>query len=548
VVMRRSIRCLPAAGFTLAGLALAGCWGKPPATTAANAGNTAGPAANAGAPTRGGTLRVAFQQEPQSLDPAIGYDTYSLGVMRALHAGLLDFNEKGEVVGDIAERWEVAPDGLTYTFHLRPGVRFSNGRDVDAGDFQYTLNRVLQPKTKSPGASYFTGIVGAKAVLEGKAQGASGIQAPDAQTFVVRLERPNATMLKLLASQFLWVVPNEEVAAAGADFGRKPVGAGPFTLQSWISGQSLLLTRNTQYYRDDRPHLESVQVRFIPQESTQLLALQRGDLDLLAQVPVAEFGQLRTDPKWSQQIVQSPFTQTWFLGMNVTKAPFTDARVRQAVNHAIDRETLVKLSGGRGVPAYSLLPPNLPAHSADLKPWSYDPVKAKQLLQEAGYQPAPVDLYIANAESQVRIGNQIVADLKAVGMPVTLRPVPLPTLIQTLNGRKAAFFYNAWFPDYFDAYAFLEPLLHSRHARAGTNRTDYANSEVDRLLDRSVTATREAEHTQLLQQAEAMAMGDAPYAPLTYAVETRLVAPGVGGVTIDPVWPIGRFSEMWKGP
>src|SRR6478609_3347110 len=202
----------------------------------------------------GKDIVVTYKDDIVTLDPAIGYDWVNWSMIKSLYSRLMDYEPgTAKLVPSLAESFEVAPDGLTYTFKLRKGVKFSNGRDVVASDVKYSIERAVDPKTQGPGAGFFGAINGFEDLTGGKATGLSGIEIPDDGTVMFKLSRPDATFLHVLAINFASVVPKEAVEAAAGDFGKHPVGSGTFTLKDWVIGQQLVFEKNPGYYVKDTP-------------------------------------------------------------------------------------------------------------------------------------------------------------------------------------------------------------------------------------------------------------------------------------------------------
>lgn len=531
-------------GFLLVFLFLAGC-GRPAGGPGTHAAGTA-PSAS------GATLQIGFRDTVRSLDPAIGYDTYSSAFIHALFTGLVDYDyEEGtKIVPALAERWEQSPDLKTYVFQLRPGLKFSDGSPLTAADFKYAIERVLRPATKSPGADFFRELVGAKAFQEGKAKEVAGLRVLDPQTLQVRLEAPNPIFLYTMALTFAAPVPKAAVEAAGEEFARRPVGNGPFVLKEWRSGQFLELERNPHYYRKDRPRVSAVRAREQLEESVQMIQWENGNLDILPTVPAADYPRVKQDPKLRASLLEEAVPTTWYLGMNTRMAPFDRLKVRQAVNHAVNRDALLRLLNERGIKATSILPSKMPGHQPGLDLYPYDPERARQLLREAGLPHGfTTTFWVISRDDTLRVAEGIQADLAAVGIRAQIKPAVLSSYLTAIHTENTTpLFHGGWYADFPDPSGFLDPLFHSNQIRPTNcnNSSYYANPKVDALLDRARSLPLGEERLQLYRQAERLIMEDAPWAPLYYEVETRLVRPGVTGVRIHPIWKYLVLAEIGK--
>ncbi len=251
---------------------------------------------------------------------------------------------------DIARSWKLSDDQVTYTFRLRRDVRFSNGRKITAQDFKYSFERVLTPETKAPLTWVLDRIEGANDFMAGKTGSVSGIRVVNDHTLVIKLQRPFGPFLSLLAMTTAYVVPREEVERLGQDFGTHPVGSGPYVLTEWKHGQHLVLSAREDYF-EGTPKLNGIFYRIIPEDLTAVLEFETGRLDVL-QIPSSEYKRYTTDPVWRDLVYGRPGLNSYYLGLNCTRPPFNDIRVRQAVNMAVDRQHILNtVFEKRGVPA-----------------------------------------------------------------------------------------------------------------------------------------------------------------------------------------------------
>ncbi|RUY77526.1 ABC transporter substrate-binding protein, partial [Mesorhizobium sp. M7A.F.Ca.CA.001.10.2.1] len=226
---------------------------------------------------QGGAITITYKDDVATLDPAIGYDWQNWSMIKSLFDGLMDY-EPGttNLKPDLAESYEISPDGKTFTFKLRHGVKFHNGREMTADDVKYSLDRVTNPKTQSPGAGFFGSIKGYDDVAAGKAGSLSGVTVVDPYTVKFELTRPDATFLHVMAINFSHVVPKEEVEKYGADFGKHPVGTGAFKLAEWTLGQRIVFERNADYWHKGLPHLDKITFEIGQEPIVALLRLQKG--------------------------------------------------------------------------------------------------------------------------------------------------------------------------------------------------------------------------------------------------------------------------------
>lgn len=511
------------------------------ATTACRQGGP-GPAAAAGRTL----LRLGARDDFRTLDPAIGYDVQSWQGEAALFDGLVDYDSETNVIPRIAEGWEASRDGLSYTFALRPGVRFSHGRQVEAADFQYTIQRVLDPKTNSPGAGFFLKIAGAREFREGRAGWVAGIQPLGGRALRFVLAEPDPLFLHELALPFAYVVPREVAEAYRKDFFRHPVGTGPFVLQEWRSGERLVLARNPDYFRRGLLGVDRVEYQVGLSDQLAILKFESGGLDISG-IPSSDFVRITTDPRWKAAVVSEVALTTQYLGLNAQMAPFHDRRVRQAVNSAVDKARIVRLLNGRGTVARGVLPPTMPGYDPSLPGYPYDPERARALLAEAGYPDGfSVDLWLVHGDDPDRIAQAVQYDLRRVGVRVRLKLVSFPALIDAVGRpNTTAFFLLAWAADFPDPSNFLDVLFHSNQIAPvdSNNNTFYVNPAVDALLDRARRTLDPEGRMALYREAERQVVADAPWVFLYHPIGYAIHQPWVRGHAIHPLRAL-RLEEI----
>jgi ABC-type transport system substrate-binding protein len=501
-------------------------------------------------PQRGGTLHLAFSAELRSIDPAFSFDGDSIPLTRLLFRCLLDFDDGTGLVPDEARDWSLSPDGKTFTFHLRPGLRFAHGREVEAEDYIYSLERILNPATGSPGQTYFLEILGAPEFVAGKAAHVSGLRAPDNQTLIIELSRPSFTFRYVLAMAFASAVPREIVQRYGRDFQYHLSGSGPYRLAEFRRGIRWRFDRNP-FYTGPLGFVDAVDVMFGPDDALMLMMLDRGDLDQVV-ASVAQAIQSRRDPRrrdWLQ-FVESPELDYFF--MNTEVKPFDDPRVRQAVNYAIDKERLLKLVGGLAVVAHGVVPPSIPWSNPTLPDYSHDPAKARALLREAGFPNGfKTQLwYGVDAHLFARLAEGIQQDLAQVGIDAELQSASYAAFqTKTETRGQAPCGVYGWTQDYPDPSDFLDVLLNGERITDTdcNNASFYNNPEVNRRLDAAAQSMDPAERTRLFREGEDLIMRDAPWVPLVHEHIPVLYHPRVHGANPHPVW-LWRYERMWIKP
>ncbi len=488
-------------------------------------------------------LRLADQDDIPTLDPARGYDTASWQFEDMIFNTLLDYDGQGHLVPELATAWETSPDGRSYTFHLRSDARFSTGRSVDAQDFRYAIQRVLQPTTRSPGAEFFRGLVGAATCGAGTCA-VEGIEVLDRTTIRFRLAAVDPLFLHKLAMPFAAAVPAEEVERAGEDFGRRPVGSGPFILHEWRAGQRLVFARNPHYFVSGVPRVAGV-IRFVGvNDDLAWLRYEGGQLDV-ANIPPAEFPRVRRNPRYAPLLRHVSTMRTNYVGLNCRQEPFSDRRVREALNFAVNKEKLLQLINGRAVAARGVLPPNMPGYDPELAGYAYAPAEARQRLAEAGYPDGFAStLWVRADETTLRLAQALQQDFAAIGVRVRIKAVAWgPFLEAVKTSADVPMFLLGWEADFPDPSNFLEVLFHSKHIGTNNN-TNYHNPAVDALLDRAAGTTDAGERMRLLREVERVVIADAPWVPLFHPESYEIVSKRVRDYELHPLRP-ARFTEVW---
>jgi ABC-type transport system substrate-binding protein len=496
----------------------------------------------------GGSITITYKDDVATLDPAIGYDWQNWSMIKSLFDGLMDYVPgTTDLRPGLAESYEISEDGLTYTFRLRPGVLFHNGREMTAEDVKFSLDRVTDPETLSPGAGFFSAIEGFDAAMAGEAEGLSGVTVADPQTVQIRLSRPDATFLHVMALNFASIVPREAVEAAGEDFGRQPVGTGAFRLAEWTTGQSLVFEKNPDYWREGVPYLDQITFEVGQEPVVALLRLQNGEVDVPGDgIPPAKFQEVMADPAQAERVVQGGQLHTGYITMNVTQPPFDNPQVRQAVNMAINKDRVVQIINGRAVPANQPLPPTMPGYTEGYEGYAYNPEGAKALLAEAGFADGfETELFVMNTDPNPRIAQAIQQDLAAIGIDASIQSLAQANVIEAGGAGTAPMIWSggmAWIADFPDPANFYYPILGCAGAvEGGWNWSKYCNEELDAMAAQADSMSDPAQSDERLQMWSDIymrVMEDAPWAPVFHEERYTMRSPRMAGddaLYVDPV-------------
>ena len=504
-----------------------------------------------------------------TLDPAFAKDQALIWATSQIYNGLVRLDSNLNIEPCIAKSWTISPDGRTYTFTLRNDVYFHHselfkdsedghiapsdddegrGRRVVAGDFLYSLRRILDPKVASPGLWIFAQVAD------------DGFAAPDDTTFVVRLKEPFAPMLSLLAMQYCSVVPREVVEHYGDDFRSHPCGTGPFRFQYWKEGVKLVLRRNTHYFETDDmgvslPYLDAVAVTFIIDKQTAFLEFIKGNLDFMNSLDASykdelltRTGQLR--PNYSDRInmVSIPFLNTEYLGFN-TETFMSDSSadgrplfsamqrrmVRQAINYGFDRVKMMKyLRNNVGTPGTKgMIPRGLPAFdSGGSYGYSYNPERARKLLAEAGFPDGkglpPIQL--ATTSSYLDLCKYIQQQLSLIGINIKLDVNPPAALREHMAQGRVGWFRGSWIADYPDAENYMTLFLSSNWSPHGPNYTHFSSRDVDHLYHSAIAETNDSARQVQYRRMDSLVMSEAPIVVLYYDQILHFTHKGIGGL------------------
>ncbi len=479
-----------------------------------------------------GTLVVGLVAEPVNLDPAQVTDLNSNRVGRRIVETLVTFpDESTQIVPGLAESWTVSKDGLRYTFKLRKGIGFHDGTPLDAEAVKFSIERQINPEHpfnklgKYPFANYFFGNVKAVEVI-------------DSSTVEFVLKEPRASFLAILTAGAASIVSPAAVKKFGLDYALQPVGTGPFRYVAWDRGQRVVLEKNAKYWKYP-VKLGRVIYRPIVEDQARLTELLTGALDLIVGTPPDFVAQLESNPKVT--LLKQVGAHVWYLGINNQKKPFDDKRVRQALNYAVNKEAIVRdvLKGTGSLSAGPVLPGTW-ATDAGLKPYPYDPERAKKLLAEAGYPGGfSTSMWVPESgsgmQSPVAMATVLQSNLKAVGVNVTLQTFEWGAFIAKLRSKEQELFALSWMAGNEDPDMVMYPLLHSSQwTPGGPNRALYKNDTFDDLLHQARLTTDQAKRAELYRQAQRILADDPPWIFVDHEIQTAVHSKRVQGFKLHP--------------
>ena len=490
------------------------------------------------APVAGNTLQRGLPSDPETLDHHKARSVQAAEVLRDLGEGLAAYTATGELVPAAAERWDVSDDGLTYTFRLRDGLKWSNGDALTAAHFVAGMRRLVNPATAAFYAQMIVDIENADGIVSGDIPVSMlGVEAPDDRTVVLRLVQPTPYLTGLLTHPSTFPIHPGAFETHGDGFARpgKLVSNGAYRLDAWVPGSLVSLKRNPHYWNDAATSIDAVNYHVVVQNAAELNRYRAGELHVTSTVPTDSFAQVRDE--YGAQLRIAPYLSVYYYGFNLTKAPFSDnPALREALSMAIDRELLAEKVLGRGErPAYSWVPPGV--HNYEPPRLAFAALNkqererlARLRYKEAGYgpdEPLQVEVRYNTNDTNKRIAVAIQAMWREVlGIEATLINEEFQVLLANMRAAEITqVFRSSWIGDYNDAHTFLSVLQKDSSA----NMPRYASDEYDDLMARAAAQVDPERRRLYLEEAERVLLSDHPVIPLYVWVSRHLVSPQVSG-------------------
>lgn len=478
-----------------------------------------------------------------SLDPAFAKNKQVMWAVHQIYNTLVEIDSNMQIAPSLAKNWTVSADNLTFTFYLKDSIYFTDdacfsngeGRRLTAHDVEYSFKRITDKNTASPGAWIFNNRV----------DSANGFKALNDSVFQLRLVHPFQSILGILSMQYCSVIPHEAVEKYGNEFRRHPVGTGPFQYVAWEEGQALVLKKNDRYFEKDSsgkrlPYLDGIKVSFYDSKATEFLEFQQQRLDFIDDIDpsfkdevLTKTGNLKKT--WEGKIVlqKQPYLNIEYFGILVDgenelvkKSPLRLQKIRQAINYGFDRrKMMLYLRNSIGIAAESgFIPCGLPSFdSVNVKGYTYNPAKAKQLLAEAGFADGkelpPIKLLTIPVYGD--LGSYIANELRQTGINIEVEVVQKSLLMEQTSKSQALFFRGSWIADYPDAENYLS-VFYSKNP-APPNYTRYKNAAYDVLYEKALSEKNDSLRYILYRQMDKLIIADAPVVPLWYDMAIHLV-------------------------
>ncbi len=489
-----------------------------------------------------GYIYYRLNNNPTTLDPAFVVDVTGGLIAAKLYNGLVKIGDDLSIQPDIAKKWTISRDGLTYTFILKQGIYFSNNREVKANDFKYSFKRILEPKSKSPVTWVLEKILGADEFMDGKAVDVKGIKVIDDYTLEICLKKPFSPFLSLLTMTAAYVVPREEVGKWGPDFSGHPVGTGPFFLKEWLPNREIKLEKRKDYF-DVPAKVKGIIYRVIPEDLTAVTEFEVGNIDIIT-IPASEHSRYKNDPQKRNLISSIKGLNTYYLGLNCSRPPFNNLNLRKAINYAIDREKILNTIYERRGRLASGPVPDIMRKWNTPNMYEYHTQKAKELIRNEGLDGISLNFYVTADQEVIDIAEVIQSYIRAVGIAVKIKQLEWSAYKDAINRGEPDLFYIGWWADYPDPENFLFPLFHSSNFGPGGNRARYSKPAVDSLIEKAQYTMDEKKRGLLYKNAEEMVIADAPWVFLWHRTDFTIRQPWIKNYKIYPIYSMDKGTEI----
>jgi len=480
-----------------------------------------------------------------SLDPAFARNPQNIWPTNQLFNGLVQLDDSLNIQPDIAKHWEIVDSTCTYYFTLRDDVYFHKNsvfgiegtRTVNAYDFEYSFNRLIDPQVASPGGWAMNHV--------------EMVKAENDSVVKILLKQSFPPFIGMLGMRYFSVVPKEAVDHYGNEFRRNPVGTGPFQFKLWEENIKLVFRKNPLYFETDEngeqlPYLEAVAITFLPDKQSEFLQFTQGKIDFISGLDnsykdeiLTTKGKLQEVYKDEVELLTTPYLNTEYLGFFTgAKTPEIQSKaLRQAINYGFDRQKMVTyLRNGMGVPAkYGFIPKGL-AGFDEIKGYSYQPQKARRLVEEYVHETGDTnpEIVIGTNSQYLDICEYIQRELEKIGITVTIDVMPPSTLRQMKSSGELDIFRASWVADYPDAENYLSLFYSPNFTPNGPNYTHYKNSTMDSLYEKALTIIDIEERKLVYTRMDSIIVAEAPVVPLFYDMAIRFVNKKVSGLGINP--------------
>ncbi|KAB2334656.1 ABC transporter substrate-binding protein [Cytobacillus depressus] len=496
---------------------LVGCSGKSNQTSGDNGSSTSPSSPSGGDEKKQDTLVFGRGGDSVSLDPITTTEGETFKVTENIFEKLLVYGESDTSVQPaLAEEWEVSDDNLTYTFKLRQGVKFHDGTDFNADAVVFNFERWMNGnEEKFPYYTMFGGFKGDEGHV------IKEVKALDEHTVQFILNRPQAPFLKNIAMSPFGIASPAAIEKYGDKFRQNPVGTGPFKFVEWKQNDRIVLEKNTDYWMEGYPKLSKVIYRVIPENTARLNALANGEIDIMDGLNNSDEASVLSNP--DLQIIERPSMNVGYIGFTVNRPPFDNKLVRQALSHAIDKQSIIdSFYGGKAEPAKNPMPPSIEGYNNAIQDYPFDLDKAKELLAEAGFADGfEMDLWAMPVArpympEAMKVAEVIQDNFSKIGVTANIQTVDWATYLDKAKKGEFDAYMLGWTGDNGDPDNFIYTLL-DKDSIGSNNNSHYINEELHDILIEAQTETDQDKRNDLYKKAQELIKEDAPWVPLVHS-------------------------------
>ncbi|MEH7125041.1 ABC transporter substrate-binding protein [Bacillus sp. JJ1773] len=515
---------------------LVGCSGKSnePAGSTNSTNSTDSGDSGSSESAKKDTLVYGRSGDSTSLDPISTTEGETFKVTENIFETLLEYGDQDTTVNPgLAEEWSVTDDGVSYTFKLRKGVKFHDGTDFNAEAVVFNFNRWMNGNEESfPYYSMFGGYKGEEGHV------IKEVKAVDDYTVQFDLTRPQAPFLKNIAMSPFGMASPAAVEKYGDKFRENPVGTGPFKFVEWKQNDTITIEKNTEYWKVGYPKINKVIFRVIPENTARLNSLANGEIDIMDGLNNSDEATVLGNDKL--QIIERPSMNVGYIGLTTNRKPFDNKLVRQAINHAVDKQSIIDaFYGGKADAAVNPMPSSIEGYNDAIEPYPYDLEKAKALLKEAGYENGfEIDLWAMPVarpympEAQ-KVAEVIQESLSKIGVKANIQSVEWATYLDKASKGEFDMFMLGWTGDNGDPDNFLYTLL-DKDSIGSNNYSYYSNDELHDILIQAQTEPEQEKRNELYRKAQEIIHDDAPWVPLVHSTPLLAAAKDVANYLPHP--------------
>ena len=480
-------------------------------------------------------LTLVLSGDPKNLDPAHATDVRSGQVTALMYDNLVHYGHGSELNPGLAKFWEISEDGLEYTFILRDSVKFQNGELLKPHHVKSSFERILNPELNSRRSWLFKNVVGAEEYQNSEIDYVTGFKAENDSIFQIKLQKPFAPFLGFLAmpSASIVLVENEKL-----------IGTGPWIQKEWVRDGHFLFSANPHYF-DGKPKLDKLKIRILPEALPRVAEFVTGYLDIM-EIPNAEFELWQQDEEWQNEIQLINQLNTYYIGLNCSRRPFNNVKVRQAMNYAINiQEILNTIFSGRGQKAGGPVPPVLLDRNENPQ-FEFNPELAKQLLLESGFENGfDVELWQSQSKELFQITEIIQHQLNEVGIKVKIVRNDWNMYSDAVRKGIPNMYYRSWWADYPDAENFLAPLFESEISKKRWTR--YENLELDKMIEELQIETNHENRIKIARKANDLLKNDAPWIYLWHMQSAVVAQNNLKNWKPSVMFNAEKYNKVAKG-